>query len=208
MDEKISNVLDKLEKQEKFELANHDKVPHQQRMLAITPSIGKFYNILLRATKATTVLEIGTSAGYSTIWFADALRDISPQSKIVTIEADQNKILRARKNFEDSGVSNLIEIRHGDAMEILQMIYQEINSKPIFDFIFIDADKERYSEYFDLSFKLVKTGGIIAADNILKPERFGSMMQMYLQHLRKNTKILTVTVPIDNGEEISIKLCD
>ena len=207
MDEKISTVLDKLEKQEKYELENHDKVPHQERMLAITPSIGKFYNILLRSTKVTSLLEIGTSVGYSTIWFADALRD-SSYAKITTIEIDQNKIQRAKKNFEESGVSGLIEIKHGDALEILNKIYQEANYKPIFDFIFIDADKERYREYFDLSFKLVKVGGIIAADNILKPERFGDMMKQYQEHVRKNTKILSVTVPIDNGEEISFKLRD
>lgn len=208
MDEKISTVLDRLAKQEKYELDNHDKVPHNERMLAITPSIGKFYNILIRATKVTSILEIGTSVGYSTIWFADAIRDSGPHSKITTIETDQNKILRAKKNFEESGVSDLIEIKQGDALEILNKIHQETNHTPIFDFIFIDADKERYREYFDLSFKLVKTGGIIAADNILKPERFGDMMKQYQEHVRKNTKILSVTVPIDNGEEISFKLGD
>ncbi|MCV0399029.1 MAG: O-methyltransferase [Nitrosarchaeum sp.] len=207
MDEKIATVLDRLEKQEKYELDNHDKVPHQERMLAITPSIGKFYNILLRAAKATSVLEIGTSVGYSTIWFADALRE-SLSSSITTIEVDQNKIKQARKNFADSGVDDIIEIRQGDALDVLNKIYQEADHKSIFDFVFIDADKERYREYFDLSFKLVKVGGIIAADNILKPERFGDMMRDYQEHVRKNTKILSVTVPIDNGEEISFKLDD
>jgi len=208
MDERIATVLDRLEKQEKYESDNHNKVPHQERMLAITPDIGKFYNILLRATKVTSVLEIGTSVGYSTIWFANALRESSLHSRITTIEVDQNKIKQATKNFEDSGVDDLIEIRQGDALDVLNKMYQEANSKSIFDFIFIDADKERYQEYFDLSFKLVKVGGIIAADNILKPERFGEMMREYQEHVKKNAKILSVTIPIDNGEEISLKLDD
>lgn len=208
MDEKISKVLENLEKQEKFELENHGMVPHSEQMLAITPNIGRFYNILLRATKTISVLEIGTSVGYSTIWFAEALRDLSTNAKIVTIEADEKKIHRAKKNFDEAGVSNLIDLRHGDALEILTKLQKESNFKPIFDFIFIDADKERYCEYFDLSFNLLRKGGIIGADNILKPERFGKMMQAYLEHVQKNTKILSVTVPIDNGEEISIKVRD
>lgn len=204
MDSKIQGVLDRLAKQEKFELENHDKVPHSERMLAITPRIGQFYNILLRSINAKCVLEIGTSVGYSTIWFADALRNNSIDSKIISIEIDQNKIQRAQKNFQDAEVSEFIEIIQGDALEVLKKIKNEV--KTPFDFIFIDADKERYIQYFDSCLPMMRIGGLIGADNILQPERFRAMMNEYVDYVRKNTNVLSETIPIDNGEELTLRI--
>lgn len=204
MDSKIQDVLDRLAKQEKFELENHNKVPHSERMLAITPKIGQFYNILLRSINAKHVLEIGTSVGYSTIWFADALRNNSINSKIISIEIDHNKIQRAKKNFQDAEVSEFIEIVQGDALDVLKKINTEL--KFPFDFIFIDADKERYVQYFDSCLPMVRIGGLIGADNILQPERFRTMMNEYVGYVRRNTNVLSETIPIDNGEELTLRI--
>ncbi|MBI5698132.1 MAG: O-methyltransferase [Thaumarchaeota archaeon] len=205
MNEKILSVLERLEGQERFEQENLDSVPHSERMLAITPKIGKFYNILLRTAKATKILEIGTSVGYSTIWFAEALQELSG-SKIITIDSDAKKIQRAKKNFEEAGVMDIIEQRQGNALDILSQLASQTRSK--FDFVFIDADKENYVQYFDAAFPLLKVGGLIGADNILLPARYNHMISLYLNHVKNNPKVLSETIPIDNGEELTLKLQD
>ena len=205
MNTKIFSVLERLAKQEQFEQENHDSVPASEKILAITPKIGKFYNILLRATKTKRILEIGTSVGYSTIWFAEALQDL-PGSAITTIEYNSKKILRAKKNFEDAGVTSIIQQRQGNALDIIKQIGDEVKSK--FDFIFIDADKENYIQYFDASFPLLKVGGLIGADNILLPQRFNHLIRPYLDHVKNNPKVISETIPIDNGEELTLKLKD
>ena len=205
IDKKIDFVLKNLEQQEIFEGKNPSKVPHSEKMLAITRKIGLFYNIILRSINATKILEIGTSTGYSTLWFAEAIKN-EKDAQIITIDIDENKITRAKKNFEEAKVENLIEIRHGDALQVLSQIQKELNGSKKFDFVFIDADKERYIQYFDMVFPMVKTGGYICADNILLPEKFANLIKPYVKHVRNNPKIRSVTVPIDNGEELSLKI--
>jgi predicted O-methyltransferase YrrM len=193
IDSKIDLVLQRIEEQEKFEQENPHEIPNSEKVLAIGRNTGIFYNILLHTMKAKNILEIGLSTGYSTMWFADAISKTN--GNIITIDFDQKKIKRAKKNFDDAKVDNFIEIRHGDALEVLSEISQEKN-----------ADKERYIQYFDSVLPLVKTGGIIGADNILYPERFQKFTIPYVEHVRKNPKIKSVTIPIDNGEELSLKL--
>ena len=204
IDSKIDSVLQRIEEQEKFEQENPHEIPNSEKVLAIGRNTGIFYNILLHTMKAKNILEIGLSTGYSTVWFADAISKTN--GNIITIDFDQKKIKRAKKNFDDAKVDNFIEIRHGDALQVLSEISQEKNFQNFFDFVFIDADKERYIQYFDSVLPLVKTGGIIGADNILYPERFQKFTIPYVEHVRKNPKIKSVTIPIDNGEELSLKL--
>jgi len=153
---------------------------------------------------AKKILEIGMSVGYSGLWFADAVMlNAKSDGQIITIDREQFKIDSATRNFEEAGVSSLIKIRDGEARKILHEIKEEFG-KNYFDFIFIDADKESYIEYFDLCLPLVRKGGMICADNILLPERFNEMMVAYLSHVRSNPNVQSVTIPIDNGEEITI----
>jgi len=200
---KIETVLNKIEKQEKLEQEYPNQIPNSEKVLAIGRDTGIFYNILLHGIKAKNILEIGMSTGYSTIWFADAIS--KNNGKIITIDHDEKKIERAKKNFEDAGLSDLIEIHHGDALKVISSIKDKLQSSEYFDFIFIDADKERYIQYFDNVLPILKKGGLIGADNILFPERFQKFTKPYVEHVRKNPKIKSVTLPIDNGEELSLK---
>ena len=205
VNEKIQNVLSRLEKDIDYENSHRDEVPSEKRLNCISKNIGTFYNIMLKSINAKKILEIGMSVGYSGLWFADAIMSNTQDGQITTIDREQFKIDSATRNFEEAGVSSLIKIREGEARKILHEIKEEFGEN-YFDFIFIDADKESYNEYFDLCLPLVRKGGIIAADNILFPERFNEMMANYLSHVRSNPNVQSVTVPIDNGEEVTIKL--
>ena len=206
INEKIQNVLSRLEKDIDYENSHRSEVPSEERLNCISKNIGMFYNIMLKSINAKKILEIGMSVGYSGLWFADAVMS-STQSdgQIITIDREKFKIDQATQNFDEAGVSSLIKIREGEARKILHEIKEEFGEN-YFDFIFIDADKESYIEYFDLCLPLVRKGGIIGADNILFPERFNEMMADYLSHVRSNPNVQSVTVPIDNGEEITFKL--
>ena len=206
INEKIQNVLSRLEKDINYENSHRDEIFPQERLNCISKNIGMFYNIMLKSINAKKILEIGMSVGYSGLWFADAvMSNTQSDGQIITIDRERFKIDNAKKNFEEAGVSSLIKIRDGDARKVLHDIKEEFG-KNYFDFIFIDADKESYIEYFDLCLPLVRNGGIIGADNILLPERFNEMMVDYLSHVRSNPNVQSVTIPIDNGEEITIKL--
>jgi len=205
INEKIQSVLSRLEKDIDYENSHRDEVPSEKRLNCISKNIGTFYNIMLKSIHAKNILEIGMSVGYSGLWFADAIMSNTKDGQIITIDKEKFKIDSATRNFEEAGVSSLIKIREGEARKILDEIKEEFGEN-YFDFIFIDADKESYIEYFDLCLPLVRKGGIIGADNILLPERFNEMMADYLSHVRSNPNVQSVTVPIDNGEEITIKL--
>ena len=206
INEKIQNVLSRLEKDIDYENSHRNEVSSEERLNCVSKNIGMFYNIMLKSINAKKILEIGMSVGYSGLWFADAVMS-STQSdgQIITIDREKFKIDKATQNFEEAKVDSLIKIREGEAKKILHEIKEEFGEN-YFDFIFIDADKESYIEYFDLCLPLVRKGGIIGADNILFPERFNEMMTDYLSHVRSNPNVQSVTVPIDNGEEITFKL--
>ena len=205
INKKIQNILSRLENDIDYENSHRDEVPNEKRLNCISKNIGTFYNILLKSINAKNILEIGMSVGYSGLWFADAIMSNTQNGQIITIDREQFKIDSATRNFEEAGVRPLIKIREGEARKIFHEIKEELGEN-YFDFIFIDADKESYIEYFDLCLPLVRKGGIIGADNILFPERFNEMMVDYLSHVRSNPNVQSVTVPIDNGEEITIKL--
>jgi predicted O-methyltransferase YrrM len=199
----IKNVLDEMEKRSSLEKTKKLDISLEDRMLAITMETGKFFNIMLRIMNAKNILEVGTSTGYSTLWCAEAIQENF--GKIITIEKNPDKIIRARKNFEKAGVSEMVEIREGMAEEVLL----ELNNEGLqnhFDFVLIDSDKEGSIRYFDLILPLLRKNGMIATDNILYPKKYRPEMQKFQNHIKNNPKVISVTVPIGNGEEITLKI--
>jgi len=204
MIDSISKVLDELEAQSILEKSKKTEIPPDDRMLAITKETGELLNMILRLKNAKNMLEIGMSTGYSTIWCAESISEQS--GKIITIEQNPSKIKRAKKNFQKAGVTDTITIMEGLAMQILTELSLKQKYKKFFDFVLIDADKENVKEYFDLIFPMVSIGGIIVTDNMYYPEKFRQDMKKFSDYLKGNPKLRTITSPIGNGEEITIKL--
>ena len=200
----ISKVLDELEIQSTMEKSKKEDIPHEDRMLAITKETGELINMILRLKNAKNMLEVGMSTGYSTIWCAEVIAEQS--GKIITIEQNPSKIKRAKANFQKAGIIDTITIKEGLAMEILSELSLQKKYSNFFDFVLIDADKENVIEYFDLIFPMVTVGGVIVTDNMLYPEQFRQDMKKISDYLKSNPKLRTITSPIGNGEEITIKI--
>ena len=213
---RIMKVLTELEKQSTLERSGLAEVSHEDSMLAITGDTGKFFSILLSSMNAKKILEVGTSVGYSTLWFAYSFyqnKENHSMSKIniTTIDNNPLKIKKAATNFNNAGVSGVIEIVEGNAIEVLRQLSKHVNNiqndqSQYFDFIFLDADKENLPEYFDLSISMVKKGGVIVTDNVLYPEEYRPSMSKYVEYIRKKDFVQSVTVPIGHGEEVSLKI--
>ena len=199
MDSKVLSVIARLNRQSNRERSGRVKVAPDQEMLTITADTGMFFSVLLKAIKARSILEVGTSTGFSTLWFADAM-DKSHSTRIITIEMNPKKVERALKNFKEAGLDKMIEIKQGIALDLLYKL------KGKFDFVFLDADKENIIRYFDIVLPMVRIGGIIAADNMLYPDHYRPAMRKYARHVHTKPNVQSVTVPIGMGEEITIKL--
>ena len=204
MKESIENVLNKLEMQSSLEKSREVDVIAENRMLAITKETGEMLNMILRLNNVKNMLEIGTSTGYSTIWCAEAISE--NLGKIITIEQNPNKIKRAKENFQKSELSEIISIKEGVAMKILEELNSQEKYQSFFDFVFIDADKENIIEYFNLIFPMVSKNGIIITDNMLYPKKYRQDMKKFSDYLKTNPRLKTITSPIGNGEEITIKI--
>jgi predicted O-methyltransferase YrrM len=112
---------------------------------------------------ARRILEIGTLGGYSTIWLARAL---PADGRVVTLELEPRHAEVARENLDGAGLGDLVEIRIGPAASSLQALVDEAVEP--FDFIFIDANKDGYPRYLELSLRLSRPGTVIVADNVVR----------------------------------------
>ena len=204
MEDSIAKILNELERQSTLERSKKFNILPEDRMLAITKETGELLNMILRLKEAKNTLEVGMSTGYSTIWCAEAIYEQS--GKIITIEQNPNKIKRAKENFQKAGITDMITIKEGLAINILTALNLEKKYKNFFDFVLIDADKENIIEYFDLILPMVAVGGIIVTDNMLYPEKYKQDMKKFSGHIRKNPNLRSITSPIGNGEEITLKL--
>ena len=131
--------------------------------ISVTPTQGKFLQLLVRIRKAQRILEIGTLGGYSTIWMGRAL---APGGTIVTLEIDPKHAEVAHRNIERAELRGRVEIRVAPAAESLAQMKQE-HVDP-FDLVFIDADKASTAAYYDASVELSRAGSLIVIDNVAR----------------------------------------
>ena len=131
--------------------------------ISVTPSQGKLLSLLARAIGARHILEIGTLAGYSTIWLA---RSIPDGGRVVTLEVNPEHAALARANIARADLTDRVDVRVGPALETLPRLAGE--SPPPFDFAFIDADRVNVTEYFSWALKLSRPGSLIVVDNVVR----------------------------------------
>ncbi|MBW1840213.1 MAG: O-methyltransferase [Deltaproteobacteria bacterium] len=124
----------------------------------VGPVVGELLFLLARVTQARRILELGTATGYSTIYLAGAFQN--SEGQLVTLEADEGMAKRAQENFQKAGLAHCIDVRVGDALEEMS------GMNAPFDFIFMDIDKEHYIHVLDDCRRLLKTGGLLLADNV------------------------------------------
>ena len=131
--------------------------------IAVSPAQGKFLHLLACIRNATRILEVGTLAGYSTIWLARAL---PTHGKIITLEIDAKHAQVARQNFERANLAHMIDLIEGPAANSLSKL-AAANTSP-FDLVFIDADKANSPTYFNWAIKLTRPGSVIIIDNVIR----------------------------------------
>ena len=129
----------------------------------VSPSQGKFLQLLAQSVGARRILEIGTLGGYSTLWLAGSL---PPDGRVITLEFNPRHAAVARSNFERAGLSDRIELREGPAIESLAAI--ERAQEGPFDVFFIDADWVNHPQYFTWALKLARRGSLIVFDNVVR----------------------------------------
>jgi len=133
-----------------------------RRYLSVSETDGRLLRQLTEASGAKLVVEIGTSTGYSGLWFSLALQ--ATGGKLITHEYDADRARTARENFKKAGVDGLVTVVVGDAHETVRRLKDPI------DVLFLDADKEGYIDYLNKLLPLVRPGGLILAHNMRRPQ--------------------------------------
>src|SRR6266513_2804219 len=170
-------------------------VERPRKMLNITRDTGEFLAVLVRATLARRVLEIGTSNGYSTLWLASAARDIG--GSVTTVEKSQYKIDLAAKNFARSGLASSISQVHDDAGRLLERC-----ADGAFDLIFLDSERPEYSGWWPHLRRVLRPGGLLVVDNATSHP---SEVAPFVAQVKADAEFITSLVPVGNGEFLAVR---
>jgi predicted O-methyltransferase YrrM len=151
--------------------------------------------VLVHATAARRVLEIGTSNGYSTLWLADAARGIS--GSVTTVELGEDKVRLAAANFARAGLSPFITLVHEDAGRLLQR-----SDPSAYDLIFLDSERPEYPGWWPHLRRILRPGGLLIVDNATSHVQ---EMAPFVALVRADPEFSTCLVPIGKGEFLAVK---
>jgi predicted O-methyltransferase YrrM len=166
-----------------------------RRMLNITRDTGEFLAVLVRATRARRVLEIGTSNGYSTLWLARGAQAIG--GSVTTVEVSDYKIELAAANFARSGLASWISQVHGDAGRVVAGA-----ADGAFDLIFLDSERSEYPGWWPHLKRVLGPGGLLVVDNATSHVE---QMAPFVALVRADPEFVTSLVPVGNGEFLATR---
>jgi caffeoyl-CoA O-methyltransferase len=186
LDERVRETLARLEREE----IRPPAVP-------VAPTTGRFLLSLVAPQTGCEVLEVGAGRGYSTIWLAAGVRHFG--GRVVSLEIDREVAADWRRNVAAAGLENWAELVEGDALETLGRI------DDVFDVVFLDAAKKDYERLFELARPKLEPGGLVLADNVLSHEE---VLGAYSAARQADPGLVSVTVPLDRGVEVTVVLSD
>jgi predicted O-methyltransferase YrrM len=193
LDDRVRAVLERLEREDATE--RERGLPPEQRARQVEPTTGRFLFSLVAPQTDCEVLELGGSRGYSSVWLAAGVRNLG--GRVLSLEHDPAKVEAWQRNVEDAGLSDWAELRAGDAFEQLPQI------DDVFDVVFLDAEKDDYEELFRLAREKVEPGALVVADNVLSHL---DPLASYSAARQADPTLLSVTVPLDRGLELTVVL--
>ncbi len=203
MDAAVQSVLDAYQKR------MDDERPRMQRawedgtfgqqiddfLLPVGPESGRLLNILVKSLKAPTILELGTSYGYSGIWLAEAAR--ATGGRLITVDLSEKKSAYAREQAKKAGLADFVDYRVGDALEVIAELPHGI------DFVLVDLWKKLYTPCLEAFYPKLNPGAIVVSDNMIEPASEREAVMQYQQTIRSKPKMASVLVPVGSGLEIS-----
>ncbi len=179
----------------------------------VGPLVGNFLSLLATSCKARNILEIGTATGYSGIWLGRIAKKNG--GKLVTVEADPSRIKIASNSFKDAGISDSVEIVHGDARkEVPKIVNQALGS---FDIAFIDVgEKSLYIDLLEDCVKSIRNGGFLIADNTLwkarvvapSTDKDAQSLREFNKKVFADSRLLPSLIPIRDGVTIALKVAE
>jgi predicted O-methyltransferase YrrM len=176
----------------------------------VGPAVGRVLYQLALTLRTKTVFEMGSAVGYSTIWWA---RAVGPGGRVIYTDGSKKNADEAQRYFQKAGVADRIDVRIGDALEILSE--QKAGS---FDIVFNDVDKEDYPRVFRLAVPRVRVGGLFITDNVLwrgevaqpnpekNPDKRTGAIAEFNRLLYGSRELFTTILPLRDGVAVSLKL--
>ncbi len=181
---------------ERFGRANDEvHAERAQRMLNITRDTGEFLGVLVRATQARRILEIGTSNGYSTLWLAEAAQGIG--GSVTTVELSDSKIQLARSTFARSGLASHIHLLHEDAVRVLDR-----SETGVYDLVFLDSERPEYPGWWPQIRRVMRPGGLLVVDNATS---HAEQMAPFMDLVKADPAFTTCLATVGNGEFMAVK---
>lgn len=201
-DTKIDAVLEKYDKRIASEALIMQSLPMEKGMarrdeflLSVGLETAIFINNLAKSAKSKTILEVGMSYGYSTIWLAEAAR--ANGGRVISLENSPQKAEYSQQQIAEAGLSDFVDIRLGDALESLSV------ASETYDFVLLDIWKELYVPCFDLFFPKLNKGAWVIGDNMIFPPNAHVEAAAYRKRIRETDAFDTVLLPIGSGIETS-----